>query len=432
MTHTFNGIPMGMPANGWKRVKDIGDLGYNDLLRQGIKSGSSILSLVRKIDDGLDRFVKVDDAPFATSTTGALNTVYGQEVYTWTNVENPFVAAIGKQPWTRSGRRVKTANRTNLIVGMGETDAIPVVEQSTYGLMRFGLKQIMTPLSYTAKMQRQAQSGDDAIPTPQQVEADAAAEHALGLGSQAMLLNTETLAYNANADNAGTTVFETIDRIISCSAEEDDLGGGHTGWYDPWADAMTADRDSGTTFDAVVVHGDGTIAGGVTSPGNPDFAVDATLSLDSKDLLLKQCLKNGLKKENAFWLTGWDTYFRLKQLYEVKERIINPVNVNYTVNGVSIVGASVGFPQLASMDDIPIIVDQNCPADTIDKLYLIDRSNIFMQLATPTVMLDFGMPSMATISSALAPRMIHGKALWTEGELCATRLNTSGKLCALK
>jgi len=422
--------PLGMAAGEWKYVKDIGDLGYNDLLRQGIRSGASILSLLTDVDKDIDRFVKTDDVPFATTSTGALNPVYGQDVYVWTNMDNPFVAAIGKQPWTRSGRRVKTANRSHLIVGMGETDAIPAVEQSTYALMKFGLKQIMTPLSYTAKMQRQSQTGDDAIPTPAQIEQDAAAEHALGLGKDALLLNAETVAGAAGAHNTtGSTVFEHLDRVISCDAEEDDLGGSYDGMYDPWVGAMTADRDSGTTYDAVVVHGDGTLC---YQTGNPLFTTDATLTLDAKDTLLYTCLENGLKKEDAFWMTGWDTYRRLKQLYEVKERIMNPVNVNWTVNGVSITGANVGFPQLASMDDIPIVVDQNCPKDTISKLFLVDRKNVFLQLATPTVMLDFGMPTMATISAALAPRMIHGKALGTEGELCATRLNTSGKLSALK
>jgi hypothetical protein len=110
---------------------------------------------------------------------------------------------------------------------------------------------------------------------------------------------------------------------------------------------------------------------------------------------------------------------------------MNPVNVTYSVNGVSVVGASVGFPQLSSMDDIPIVVDPNCPKDTIDKLYLIDGSNIFMQLATPTVAIDLGFPAFSTITS-LAQRLGYAKILLTEGELCATRLNTSGKLCALK
>lgn len=433
MSHQFNGIPNGMAEMEWKRVKQtiingVSDLGYNDLLRQGIENGVSSLATARQDYNVVDRFVKTDDAHFSTASTGAWNTVYGQDVYVWTNMENPFFAALAKQPWTRSGRRVKTANSSTLITGMGETDALPPSTNPTYGLMKYGLKQIVTRMDYTSKMAKMYASGDDCIPTPTQLEADKAAEHALGLNKDALLINAETAAAAAGADYPGTTVFESIDRIIACKIEAADLAGTHTGWYDPWADVMTADRDSGTTFDAVVVHGDGTVA---TGSANPNFAVDATLSLDAKDTLLMTCLNNGLKKENAFWMTGWDTYFRLKQLYGVKERIMNPTTARFDVNGVSTqTGIKAGI-ELASMDDIPIIIDQNAPKDTISKLYLVDRSNVFLQLATPTVNIDLGYPAFSTITS-LAQRLGHAKILLTEGELCATRLNTSGKLCALK
>lgn len=429
--------PLGMASGEWKFVKEsvfnyndvqINDMGYFDLLRQGIENGVSSLALARKPDNEIDRFVKTDDALFASSATAAWNTMYGAFVHVWTNMKTPTWAALAKQPWSKSGIRVKTADSSTLVTGMGETDALPASTNPTYALMKFGLKQMVTRMDWTSKMQRLSASGDDCIPTPAQLEKDKTEEHIKGLSTLGILVNAETAAAAAGANNSGVTVFEALDRIISCDAEENDLGGTHTGWYDPWADAMTADRDSGTTFDAVVVHGDGTLC---YQTGNPAFGTDATLTLDAKDVLLRNCQKNGLEKQNAFWMTGWDTYYRLKQLYEVKERIMNPVNVSFSVNGVSTEsGAAVGM-QLASMDDIPIIIDPNCPKDTIDKLYLIDRSNIFMQLATPTVSIDLGYPAFSTISS-LAQRLGYGKILLTEGELCATRLNTSGKLCALK
>jgi hypothetical protein len=421
-----------MAAGEWKQVKEFnGDLGYADLLRQGIANGYSTLSLGHKADptNPIEKFLKTDDAAFSSSATGAWNTVYGRDVYVWTNREHPFFAAIAKQPWTRSGRRVLTTNSTTLTTGMAETDAIPYSLAPTYALMKFGLKQIVTRMDWTSKMQRLSAGGDDCIPTPQQLEADKTAEHMLGLNTEGLLLNAETVAAAAGANNTtGVTTFEALDRVISCDDEEDDLGGSYTDWYDPWVGAMTADRDSGTTYDAVVVHGDGTSS---YQGGTGTFSTDSTLTLDAKDVLLLNCLKNGLKKENAFWMTGWDTYFRLKQLYEVKERIMNPVDVSFSVNGVSTqTGAAVGM-QIASMDDIPIIVDPNCPKDTISKLFLIDRSNVFLQLATPTVSIDLGFPAFSRISGT-DQRLGYGKILLTEGELCATRLNTSGKLCALK
>ena len=419
--------PLGALPNEFRMVKDIGDLGYTDLLRQGIESGCSSLSQVRDVAD-IDRFMKADDDLFATTSTAAFNPVYGRESYIWTNLENPFFRALPTRPWVKSGIRVKTANSSTLVSGMAEKDALPASTNPTYALMKFGFKQCVTRVDWTAKMQKMSNQGDDAIPTPDQLLKDKADEHALGL-NLSILANAETAADAASGNNSGVTLFESIDRIISCSAEEDDLGGGtYSGWYDPWADAMTADRDSGTTFDAVVVHGDGT---NCYQTGNPDFTVDASLTLDAKDTLLEQCFTNGLKKENAFWLTGWDTYFALKKLIGVKERIMNPIKVSYSVNGVSTQnGVNAGF-ELASMDDIPMVIDPNCPKDTISKLFLIDSANIYKQIATPTVAIDLGFPALSTITS-LAQRLGYGKILLTEGELCATRLNTSGKLCALK
>lgn len=428
--------PLGMASDQWKHVKEttftvngieINDLGYFDILKQGIKSGVSSLSHAWQDDNIVDRFVK-DDAPFASNATAAWNVVYGALVNVWTNMEVPTYAALAKQPWTKSGIRVKTADSSTLVSGMGETDALPASTNPTYALMKFGLKQMVTRADWTSKMQRLSASGDDCIPTPDQLLKDKTEEHIKGLTTLGILVNAETAAAAATANNTGTELFESLDRIISCNAEENDLGGTHTGLYNPWADIATIDRDSGTTYDSVVVHGDGTMC---YQTGNPDFTTDATLTLDAKDTLLEQCLTNGLKKENAMWMTGWDTYFRLKKLYDVKERIMNPVEVSYSVNGVSTqTGADVGF-SIASMDDIPLIVDPNCPSDTISKLYLIDRSNVYLQLATPTVNIDLGYPAFSTITS-LAQRLGYAKILLTEGELCASRLNTSGKLCALK
>ncbi len=411
--------------------KVINDFGYTELLRYGVnkmKDSEYAASLLGNVAiKEVDQFAKTDDVWLQTSTTGAVNPIYGAAVYSYVNNQANFFAALAKQPWVNSGIRIKTANPSTTITGMGETDALPASTLPTYALLRFPLKQMATRMDWTAKMQRVSASGDDTIPTPSQLQQDVAEAHALGLNTS-LLSNAETEAANATANYAGVSVFESIDRIISADAEEDDLGGTHSNWYDPYITTATIDRDSDTTYDSVVVHGDGTLC---YQTGNPTFTADATLTLDAKDVLLQNCLKNGLKKENAFWLTGWDTYFRLKQLYEVKERYMNPVNVSFSVNGVQTQsGQPVGFG-VPSMDDIPIIIDQNCPKDTISKLFLIDRSNIFLRIATPTTAIDLGYPAFST-STSLAQRLGYGKVLLTEGEIVCTRFNTSGKLCALK
>ncbi|MCW3994917.1 MAG: hypothetical protein NWE98_02055 [Candidatus Bathyarchaeota archaeon] len=418
--------PEGITSDEWQTLLDKNqNFGYNELLRTGIKSGFSTLSLVRTVEE-VERFVK-DDAPLTSTTTAAWNPVFGRDVWVWQNVACPVIGALAKQAWTRSGIRVKTANSSTLVSGLGETSALPESTLPTYAYMKFPLKQMVTRIDYTAKMIRLAASGDDAIATPEQIRKDKTDEHILGL-NRAILANAETQAAGAAGNYSGTNVYEALDRLISCKIEEDDLGGTYSGWYDPY-DGTSYDRDTGQVYDAVVVHGDGTVAEGTN---NPDFAVDAYLTLRSKDVLLEKCLSNGLKIENAMWVTGQDTYFRLKQLYEVKERYMEPKQYTFDVNGVQTpTGSKVGM-KISTMDDIPIIIDQNAPKDTISKLFLIDRSNVFLRTATPTTMIDLGFPAFSVIGSALAQRLAYGQILLTEGELVVTRFNTSGKLCALK
>jgi hypothetical protein len=411
------------------------DFGFTDLLRKGMRKmedsnvSASLLGQLKGFDT-LSAFAKTNDAPLQTTTTAAVNPIYGAQVYSWLNSETNFFAALAKQPWGNSGIRVKTAHPTTKITGLGETDALPASTLPTYKLLRFPLKQMATRFDWTAKMSRQAASGDDCIPTPTQLAQDVAEAHQLGI-SESLLANAETAAANASANYSGVTVTESIDRVISCDAEEDDLGGNHINWYNPYTGTATIDRDNETTYDSVVVHGDGTIAGGIESPGNPNFTEDATLTLDAIDTLYFQLRENGAKQENLFFLTGWDTLKRIKQLIDPKVRVVNPMQVTFNVNGVSTEKGSDYSFEVNSYQGVPIIVDQNCPKDTISKLFCIDRSNVFLRVATPTTAIDLGFPALSTQTS-LAQRFGYGKILLTEMELVCTRYNTSGKLCALK
>lgn len=399
--------------------------GYYDLLRGSIDDG--ILKLVD--DDQFKMAFKKDDAPLVSTTTAAYNVVYGEYVWVWTNMYAPTIGALSKQPWKGSGVRVKTANSSTLVSGLTETEAIPASTLPTYAYIKYPLRQMLTRLDYSRKQYVLSKSGDDTIPTPEQLRRDKAEEHALGLNN-ALLANAETAAAAASANYDGGKVFESLDRLISCDAEEDDLGGTtYGGWYDPY-DGSSYDRDSGTTHDSVVVHGDGTLC---YQTGNPTFTTDATFTLEALDTLYLNCRKNGLAVENAFWLTGWDTYMRIKQLYgDPKERFFDPTTVSFTVNGVRTEQGIEGGRTVSSYYGIPMIVDPNCTKDTISKVFLIDKSAVFMRVATPTVYLDFGFPAFSTISSALGQRLGYGAIFLTEGEIAVTRFNTSGKLCALK
>ena len=378
----------------------------------------------------LKPFVKAD-APLLSSTTAAFNQVYGRAVWCWVNRTPSLWSALMKQTWENSGIRVITADPT-WTAGIAEDATLADSVKPTYAYMKFPLRQMMTKFQYS-RAQMILSKNDDSIATPQQLVKDAAEGHIAGLETL-IQKNAETEAGGASAIYAGGGSNgyqpESIDRIISADAEEDDLGGTHNGWYNPW-DGSSYDRDSGTTHDAVVVHGDGTLC---YKTGNPAFGTDATLSLDALDTLYLNCRKNGLDPRNAFFYTGWDTYMRIKQLIDPKERFVDPTRVSFTVNGVRTErGAEAGM-LVSSYYGIPIIVGAKCPTDTISKIYLIDQSSIFMRVATPPTLFDSEFPTSASVDAgATWTKKLNYESFWlTEGNLVATRFNTSGKLCALK
>lgn len=275
----------------------------------------------------LKPFIKAD-APLLSTTTAAFNTLYGRAVWTWINRMPSLWAALAKQTWQGSGIRVATADPATWTSGIGEDATLPDSVKPTYGLMKFPLRQLLTKIQYSRKQFILSKAGDDAIPTPQQLVKDAAEGHIAGLDALIQKnAETEAGAASANYGGGGSDGYQTdsIDRIIASGQEEGDLGGTHAGWYDPW-DGSSYDRDGGTTYDAVVVNGDGTLTSA--------FTTDATFSLDALDTLYSTCRKKGLDPRNAFFYTGWDTYMRWKQLIDPKERFVDPVKVSFTVNGV--------------------------------------------------------------------------------------------------
>ena len=79
------------------------DFGFTDLLRKGMRKmedsnvSASLLGQLKGFDP-LSAFAKTDDAPLQTSTTAAVNPIYGAQVYSWLNSETNFFAALAKQP----------------------------------------------------------------------------------------------------------------------------------------------------------------------------------------------------------------------------------------------------------------------------------------------------------------------------------------------
>jgi len=398
------------------QIREWNPYGYNELMENSLQKDLGFFGWYRK-------FAKADD-PLLTSTTGVLQEFYGKTVWDWINREANTFAVLPKKPWTKSGWRVITADPSSIISGVTETGSIPDTVQPTWAALKTSFKQMITAIEYSRKMALLSKTGDDTI-SLDEYRNWAANAHKLGL-DQALLEDAESTAGSLSANYAGKDLLESIDRIISNDAEEDDVGGSYDHAFDPWKKyGSTIDRDTGTTYDAVVVHGDGTVT---FQGGNPDFTTDATFNLDAVDALVYQTRKNGANPRNQVFITGWDTYRRWKQLVEPKERFFNPVKVQLTVNGVQTErGVEAGIT-LSSYNDIPIIVDHNCPKDTISRIYLLDLETLFIKVVTPTTYLTPEQTSQYLAKDKLT------EEYWflTEAETICTRFKTQGKLRSLK
>lgn len=388
-------------------------MGYNELLQEA-KEG----------------FFAKADTPLQISTTAAWRAIFGKVAWYWVNFANPAFGALRKVPWDKSGDTLTISEPgTAACQGVAETGTLPdaQIPTSVYHATQF--KQVISRFQITRKMQRAAQLGDDVSLDAETLRTWAIKHNALEINKM-ILENAETYAAATNVAWPGKNGFEALDRIISADGEEDDMGGAGSACFDPWTlyhstAGSTADwdRDSGTTYDAVVYHADGTLAS-----GNPTFGTDATFTLETVDKIIDDTQKAGADRRFQFFITGYDTARRWAQLISPKQRFDDFKQMSMTVNGVqSVEGRAAGF-RVAMYDGIPIIRDHNCPEDGIAKIFLIDSRTLFFKVATPTFLMS---PDEAESYLGL-DKLVQDNWLLTEGETWCTNVKTQGKIASIK
>lgn len=372
------------------------------------------------------------DTPLLVDTANfsriRFSVVYGKMAWDWVNREHNVFSLLPKRPWERSGERILTGDpATDVFQGVAETGALPDAQVPNYATHGTQFKQCIARFQVSRKMRKSAALGDDVL-TVEELRRWAAGGNVLGI-EKAICENAEaTIAAGTTTENyTGKDTFEGLDRIISCSEEEDDLDTNHgTSYYDPWQQyAETAwDRDSGTTYDAIVVHGDGTYVTGSRSA----FGTDATLTMEAVDVLLRETEKAGANPATQILVTGYDTYYRIKQLIETKQRFMDSVRVMKTVNGVNTVaGVEAGFP-VASYEGRPIFKAANMPSDTISRIFCLDLASVYFKVVTPTILMA---PDEAESYLGL-DKLVQDHWFLTEGETWCTNVKVQGKLRSAK
>jgi hypothetical protein len=362
-------------------------------------------------------FIQKADAPYATTTTGIYNPIFGKLVWSQLNLEANVFAALPKYPWTQSGWRVHT-NRgwiggTNNNVGRGavaEGGAIPDTVRETFAELSTKPKTIANPFDVTETQNYLARvSQDDNIGDMEFFRPLYAQRHKENLNLM-LLEDVTTVAGDG---------MESIERVISSLTDEANNADAGD------ADIFGIDRSDATnsTYDAVVNENAGTLR-------------------DLTDNLIRTMIadigQNG--GETTFILTKWDTYAALQGIYDTQVRY-NPLDhkqVSLGVNGIQTrpgIGVGIG---VATLYGIPLIISKDVNSDTngLGRMFFVDTSDpegygtprLGIRVAKPTQYFEAGIDSSV-------PETVFGiNKLATEGmyrtmaELICTRFNTQGKI----
>ena len=247
-----------------------------------------------------------------------------------------------------------------------------------------------------------------------------------------LLADVEAVAAAGGA-NTGSKDFESLDRIVSSSAEEAVTGGSQSGLYDPWAANATIDRDSSTTFDSTVESASGTI-------GTNGVLTDDTL----RTFLRKIRIAAG-KDPNVF-LGSHEVYSEIQGLYMPSVRIPNPYGealVQVDVNGIqTFKGTGVGI-HVDSIYGIPFIPSKDAPSNSADsaeigRLFALDTSDaegygyprIGIQIAIPTEYYEATRrtPAYPFVNNAFVEKGVYR----TMGETVCRHFKSQGKIRDIK
>jgi hypothetical protein len=317
-----------------------------------------------------EQFAKSDD-PMLSTTTGIWQILYGRAAFSMLHREVTAIAALPSVPWARDGVRVITADPTAKVTGIAENAALPDTDKPDYATYSTDTKWEISMWEVTEKAKFHARANEGLDPAAE-LRREYQDIHIAGL-DELLLADASAAAAGASGDRAAADMLniESLDRLISSDSEEDAFGGSHDHWFDPYG--TTVDRDSGTTYDCIVLHNSGT---------------DRAISTALLDQLIRDCEDAGAKKEYSFLLTTRETRDKIAALQQAQLRYIPTQRVQLSVNGIQTAkGQAMGF-EVASYKDYPILVDKNVPEDTIGRVYLVDTRFMRKKLAFPTMYLE--------------------------------------------
>lgn len=351
--------------------------------------------------------------------------VFGRKVWSFLAYDQNVMAIIPKERWMQSGWRMLTSAAqawthagAELTAGIAREGTLPETISITPTIQSVQPKEVMHTWA-THEIYAFLSSVDDSVAIIPEMRREIGEEHA-SIINTTLIQSAEYLAANASADWAGTNNFESLDRLVSEDAEEDTLGGTHDTYYDAYVSYGTTavDRDTGTTYDAIV-----------EAPGG-SIGTDGDLTVSSIDLVWRQIKEN--KGTPDVILTGADFIIALSEILEPERRFVGEAQVVPTFAGVRGLAPGVeGSFTVSTFRGIPMIDSPNVrctdssDGDTISKMFMLDTDFIRFRTAMPTKYMEEKSEYVTYhVNDSLR---IEGGYL-TVGELIMYRFNVQGKL----
>ena len=375
-----------MPSRGYNTIEELIDATYGSVFGQ----------MIRKA------------APVLTSTTGAVNAIYGAEIFIGFAMDANAFGVLPKKPWNHRGYRVAQAPSATSGAGVAEGGDIAASTKATFFENDIKSK-VMTITAEMSTTQMLSEGKDDVIAwqSHRDLEAD----------TFKLMINGDLLG---DANTLAGNNIESIDRMVGNTAADVTGCGNGAGDEDPWtlldrSETSSSEDNYNSWSDAYVSHG-----------GSAGTETDREFSLSYVDDILAntRIYWDNYGYDNKVFLTGSDTLQDWSQEFLPNQKL-DVTRAQIGVNGVQTVQGQDAGVTLNSYQGIPIVVSNQVPQDTKSRVYLLDLDYLGIDLLKPLTYYESD--DYQLVGSFNRQGVFH-----MEGELVPYKFRGLGKVRGLK